>query len=81
VLKSIKLKKLRISKNMSDENVKTMQEVVRETKQKNSNELNKTLMDEFAMAALTGLLATNSMKDAAKKSYLLALEMMEARKL
>jgi hypothetical protein len=66
---------------MSTENVKTMQEVVRETKQKNSGELNKTLIDEFAMAALTGLLATNSMKDAAKKSYLLALEMMEARKL
>ena len=66
---------------MSDENVKTMQEVVRETKQKNFNELNKTLLDEFAMAALTGLLATNSMKDAAKKSYSLAQEMMEARKL
>jgi hypothetical protein len=65
---------------MSDENVKTMQEVVRETKQKNSNELNKTLLDEFAMAALTGLLATNSMKDAAKKSYALAQEMVEERK-
>jgi hypothetical protein len=65
---------------MSDDNVKTMQEVVRETKQKNSNESGKTLLDEFAMAALTGLLATNSMKDSAKKSYVLAQEMMDERK-
>ena len=66
---------------MSEEIVKTMNEAIKEVKKKVSDGEEKTLLDEFAMAALTGLLSANSVKDASRKSYVLAQEMMETRKL
>lgn len=66
---------------MSEENTKTMQEVVRESKTKVVNDsTERNLLDEFAMAALTGLIAANSIKDSARRSYIIAQEMMEIRK-
>lgn len=66
---------------MSEENVKTMTEAIKEVKKKVSEGDEKTLLDEFAMSALIGLLSANSVKDSARKSYVLAQEMMEIRKL
>lgn len=67
---------------MAEETVKTMNDAVKEIKNsKVSNDNEKTLLDEFAMAALTGLLSANSAKDAARKSYILAQEMVEVRKM
>lgn len=66
---------------MSEETVKTMNEAIKEVKKKVSEDNEKTLLDEFAMSALTGLLSANSVKDAARRSYILAQEMMETRKL
>ena len=66
---------------MPEETTKTMNDAVKEIKNsKVSVENEKTLLDEFAMAALSGLLASNNAKDSARKSYILAQEMMEVRK-
>jgi len=69
---------------MSEETTKTMTEAVKEIKNRKTDTVNvendDTLLDRFAMAALTGLLSSNSAKDAARKSYILAQEMMEVRK-
>lgn len=67
---------------MAEETVKTMNDAVKEIKNSRvSNDNEKTLLDEFAMAAVIGFLSSNSAKDAARKSYILAQEMMEVRKL
>lgn len=70
---------------MSEESTKTMNDVVKEVKSRkvpteNADFDEKTLLDEFAMAALTGYLAANSLKDVPRRSYLLAQEMMEIKK-
>lgn len=70
---------------MIEESTKTMNDVVKEVKSRkvpaeSADFDEKTLLDEFAMAALTGYLAANSLKDAPRRSYLLAQEMMEIRK-
>jgi DNA integrity scanning protein DisA with diadenylate cyclase activity len=70
---------------MSEESTKTMNDVVKEVKSRkvpteNADFDEKTLLDEFAMVALTGYLATNSLKDVPRRSYMLAQEMMEIRK-
>jgi hypothetical protein len=70
---------------MSEETTKTMNEVVKEVRNRktpteNADYDEKTLLDEFAMAALTGYLAANSLKDVPRRSYLLAQEMLEVRK-
>ena len=70
---------------MNEESTKTMNDVVKEVKSRKVSTENadfdeKTLLDEFAMAALTGYLASNSLKDVPRRSYLLAQEMMEIRK-
>lgn len=66
---------------MSEETVKTMNDAIKEVKKKVSDDNEKTLLDEFALAALTGLLSANSVKDAARRSYVIAQEMLEMRKL
>lgn len=69
---------------MSEETTKTMNDVVKEVKNRktespeNNNET--SLLNQFAMAALTGYLASNNPKDAARKSFILAQEMMEVAK-
>jgi hypothetical protein len=70
---------------MSEETTKTTNDAIKEIKNRKVMGENvteeKTLLDEFAMAALTGLLAANSLKDAPRRSYFLAQEMMELSKL
>jgi hypothetical protein len=68
---------------MTEEVTKTLNEAVKEVKNRKVSTENstdeKTLLDEFAMAALTGLLSTNSLKDTPRRSYIFAQEMMEMR--
>ena len=68
---------------MTEELTKTLNEAVKEVKNRKVSTENsvdeKTLLDEFAMAALTGLLSTNSLKDAPRRSYIFAQEMIEMR--
>lgn len=68
---------------MTEEYGKTLNDAVKEVKsRKISTDITmeeKTLIDEFAMAALTGLISTNSLKDAPRRSYIFAQEMMEMR--
>jgi hypothetical protein len=62
--------------------VKNLQEAVAEVKKaaKTGVNVEKTLLDEFAMSIATGLISTNRSKNVADVSYELANEMMEARK-
>jgi hypothetical protein len=62
--------------------VKTLQEAVAEVKKttKNSISEEKTLLDEFAMAAVIGLISSNRAKDVGINSYIIASQMMEERK-
>lgn len=61
---------------------KTLQEAVAEVKKipKNSVPQEKTLLDEFAMAAAIGLISSNRAKDVVSNSFILANQMMEERK-
>ena len=63
---------------MSD--IKNLQEAVAEAKKATKNNIERTLLDDIAIAAMTGLLASNHIKDIGTSSYKIATEMLEARK-
>jgi len=68
---------------MSEETTKTMSDVVKEVRSRKTETTQegpeKTLLDEFAMAALSGFLASNNAKDTSRRSYIVAQEMMDMR--
>ncbi len=62
--------------------VKNLQEAVAEVKKTSKNVVSeeKTLLDEFAMAAVIGLISSNRAKDVGINSYIIASQMLEERK-
>ena len=60
--------------------VKTMQEAVAEAKKKPVISQEKTLFDEFFMAAITGILSSNGQKNVAQRAFEIASDAMDERK-
>jgi len=60
--------------------VKTMQEAVAEVKKKPVVLPEKTLFDEFFMAAITGILSSNGQKNVAQRAFEIATDAMDERK-
>lgn len=60
--------------------IKNLQEAVAEVKKASKNNPERTLFDDYAIAAMSGLLASNHIKDIGPTSFKIATEMLEARK-
>lgn len=60
--------------------IKNLQDAVAEVKKTSKNNPDRTLLDDYAIAAMTGLLSSNHIKDIGTTSFKIATEMLEARK-